>query len=469
VTLRGDARLVPIAVVAALLAAAGGALTAALAYAAGPAIPIAVVGGVAVGVLALAMPVRLVYVAILLVPFKLYTIAVGGATLSLPEGLFLVSGVAWAAGRVFAGKWPFVPSPLGKPYALLILAIVPGLVIALHPSSVMKTLLMWTAFFLVYQMIVADGRPDTVRTILLALAVAAAVVGFKALIAPPGDQPEQLVGIGQVAAGRPGGAFENPNVLATFEALGLPAAIALALGRNLLLRAVGVVSFGLIMAGLSLSLSRGGFLAAAGALAVMLAWRPFRYTGLAALVLFVALQAASGGPLLGQVQQTSLVEGRLQSVTYAASGGDPRFAIWRTTPDIIAAHPFFGIGANQFPDVSQRYGLFTQDLRGSYQHAHNVPLNIAAELGLVGLAALLWASFALLRVLLAASRRLQGHERGLAIAIAAAFTGLVLQGMVDYTVSSNTIAAMIFVLAGCAVVMWRSSAPAQPAADAASM
>jgi O-antigen ligase len=200
---------------------------------------------------------------------------------------------------------------------------------------------------------------------------------------------------------------------------------------------------------------------------VMLAWRPFRYTGVIALVVFLALQTASGS-LLGEVHQTALVQGRLQSVSYAAAGGDPRFAIWRTTPEMIAAHPFFGIGANQFPEVSLRYGLFTQDLRGSYQHAHNLPLNIAAELGLVGLAALLWASFALLRVLLAASRRLQGHERGVAIAIAAAFAGLALQGMVDYTVSSNTIAAMTFVLAGCAVVMWRSADPPQPAADAAS-
>jgi O-antigen ligase len=474
VTLRGDARLIPLAVAVALLAAVGGGITAALAYESGPAFPFAVAGGLATLGLAMAMPLRLVYAAILLVPFKLYTIdltAAGfppGAGLSLPEGLFLLSGVAWAAGRIVTGRWPFVPSPLGKPYTLLLLAIVPGLAMALHPFPVVKMLVMWTALFLVYQMIVADGRPETVRTILLALAVSAAIVGLKAVIAPGGDQPQQLLGVGQVAGGRPGGAFEDPNILATFEALGLPAAVALALGRNLLLRVVGVGAFGLIVAGLSLSLSRGGFLAAAGALAVMLVWRPFRYTGVAALVVFLALQSAAGGSLFGQIEQTSLVEGRLQSVTYAAAGGDPRFEIWRRTPEMIAAHPFFGIGANQFPDVSLRYGLFTQDLRGSYQHAHNLPLTIAAELGLVGLAALLWASLVLARVLLGATRRLVGYERGVAIAIAAAFAGLALQGMVDYTMSSNTITAVTFVLAGCAVVMWRSAPPDQPAPDAAS-
>ena len=473
--LRGDARFVPIAVAGALLAAAGGAATAALAYAAGPVVPLAIVGGALVMALALAMPMRLVYVAIVLVPFKLYTIDISalagagasgagltGAGLSLSEGLFVLGGVAWALGRIVRGHWPFVPSPLGKPYALLLLAIVPGLLIAEHPFPVIKMLVMWGALFLVYQMIVADGRPETVRTMLLALVIAAAVVGLKAIIAPGTEQPQQLLGLGEVAEGRPGGSFDDPNILATFEALALPAAVAFAVGRKVLLRAVGLVSFGLILAGLSLSLSRGGFLAAAGALAVMLLWRPFRYTGLAVLVVFVALQWASGSSLLGPVQQESVVQGRIESISYAAAGGDPRFAIWRTTPDMIAAHPFFGIGANQFPDVSRRYGLFTQDLRGSYQHAHNIPLTIAAELGLIGLAALLWVTVALARALLGACRRARDDRRGIAFAIAAAFTGLVFQGMVDYTVSSNTITGIVFVLAGCGIVMWRTAPSAQP-------
>ena len=127
-------------------------------------------------------------------------------------------------------------------------------------------------------------------------------------------------------------------------------------------------------------------------------------------------------------------------MSYAASGGDPRFAIWRTTPQMIAAHPFFGIGENQYPEASVRYGLYAEDLGGSYQHAHNIPLTIAAETGLLGLAALAWVAVALGRVLVGACRRLTGFDRGLATAVAAAFTGLALQGMVDYTVSSNTVA-----------------------------
>ena len=177
-------------------------------------------------------------------------------------------------------------------------------------------------------------------------------------------------------------------------------------GRNLALRFVGGAAFMLILAGLALSLSRGGFLAAAGALLVMLTWRPFRYAAVGALLVVIAFQVTSAATLSGEVQQTSVVAGRVQSVSYAASGGDPRFAIWRTTPQMIAAHPFFGIGENQYPEVSVRYGLYAEDLGGSYQHAHNIPLTIAAETGLLGLAALVWVAVALARVLIGACRRM---------------------------------------------------------------
>ena len=196
---RLDARLLPWALGA--TAAAGGALTAGLAYASRPVVPLAAVAAAGIAALAATAPIRVLYLAILLVPFKIYTVDLLAAGLSLPEGLFVLSGVAWALRRILSGAWPAVESPLGKPYVALLLAIVPGIVIALHPFPVVKTLVMWTAFFLVYQMVVDDGRPETVRMILLALAVAAAVVGAKAAISP--GKPEQLLGVGAIASGRP--------------------------------------------------------------------------------------------------------------------------------------------------------------------------------------------------------------------------------------------------------------------------
>src|SRR3989442_9584415 len=118
--------------------------------------------GAAVLVLTAYWPMGTLYVAILAVPFKLFTIDIGGTTPSVAEMLFVLSGLGWAVRRVIGGSWPFVPSPLGRPYALLLLSVLPGALIAAHPFGVLKQLLMWTSFFLIYQMIVADGRPGTV-------------------------------------------------------------------------------------------------------------------------------------------------------------------------------------------------------------------------------------------------------------------------------------------------------------------
>src|SRR5919201_3930870 len=139
------------------IAVVGGALTAALAYATSPLVPFVVLAGAAVLVLTAYWPLGTLYLAIAAIPFKLATISFGPAALSVAEGLFVLSGLGWAVRRVIGGSWPFVPSPPGRPYAALLLSVVPGVLIAAHPFPVLKTLLIWTSFFLIYQMIVADG------------------------------------------------------------------------------------------------------------------------------------------------------------------------------------------------------------------------------------------------------------------------------------------------------------------------
>ena len=91
-------------------------------------------------------------------------------------------------------------------------------------------------------------------------------------------------------------------------------------------------------------------------------------------------------------------------------------------------------------------------------------MTIAAEMGLIGLTALTWVFVALIRVLVGAYRRTVGLDRGLVVAVGAAFAALTLQGMVDYTVSSNTVAAITFTLAACGVALWQAP-PGSPSVD----
>jgi putative inorganic carbon (HCO3(-)) transporter len=263
------------------------------------------------------------------------------------------------------------------------------------------------------------------------------------------------------------GSFSHPNTLATFEGLAIPGAIVLAFIGKKSWRPFALAAALVAIGGVALSLSRGGLLALAGALGVLLLWRPIRYTALV-LVTMVTLVAVTGGAGFGQLQQTQVLSQRISSISYSAQGVDPRFAVWRGAEQMILDHPVFGIGGNSFSLVAPSYGLLLGSAaEDTYEHAHDIPLTITAELGVIGLAALTWATVVLLRLLYRGWRCAQTAERGLVLAISAAFAALALQGVVDYTLRSNVIVAVIFMLCGAATVLWRAVDPEsdQPALD----
>ena len=449
-----------------LLGALTGAAISELAYLTQPVVPLAVGGALAMVILAVARPMLSLYAAIALAPLELLSFSLGAAAVSPAEVLLAVTGLGWAVSRLLRGQAPFAPSPLGKPLTLLVLALVPGIAIAPEPAAVIKVLLMWGSFLLLYEMIVIEGRPDTVRNLLLVLGLSAAVVGLIAIVKSGGAAPE-LKGLGDTATGRAQGSFGHPNTLATFEVLALPGVLALGLRGPSGIRPAALASFAVIFAALALSLSRGGFLAVVGALGMMLAWAPFRRPVIAVALIGVAL-TAGGFNVFGDTQQVRVVSQRFESITYSAEGVDPRFVVWQITPRIIADHPVFGIGENAFPRIAQRYGLLGPDSLSTFEHAHNIPLTITVELGFAGLAVLVWLVVALTGVIARGLRRVEPEHRGMLLAVAAAFVGIALQGMVDYTLRSNVIVAAIFVLAGCAVVLGRHGAPAAPGGDAQS-
>jgi putative inorganic carbon (hco3(-)) transporter len=448
-------RLEPVALV--LAAAALGAGATLLAYAAGPVAPLAVAGAAALLTLSISRPLIVLYAAVALVPLELFSARVGEAGLSPAEAAFALSGVGWAGSRLVRGEAPFTSTPLGPPLLLLVLAIVPGIAIVDEPFDVAKVFVIWSTFLLVYEMIATEGTVQTVRNVLFLLGLSAAVVGVIAII-QSGGKPPELVGFGETATGRAQGSFGHPNTLATFEAVALPGALVLGLRGPPAWRPVALGAFGIIFAGLALSLSRGGLLAVAGALAMMLAWAPFRRTVVAAVLVLLVVGATGGNPL-GEVQQVELLTQRIESIEYSAGGVDPRFRVWEGTPEIILDHPIIGVGENNFSETASRYGLTLDNVTRTYEHAHNIPLTIAAELGLIALAVLLWLTVVLIRTLVRAYHDSPEANRGLVLAIAGAFLALALQGLVDYTLRSAVIVAVTFTLLACAVVLARTAAP----------
>lgn len=438
-----------------------GSIGAALAYLLGPVVPLVLLCACVFAVLIATRPMLALHAALLSVPFELFAFDLGAASLSVTELMLVATGGGWASLRLAQGHLPLSRSPLTLPLTALVVALVPGITIAIDPSATMKAVVMWTSFLLVCEMISSEAREKDVHITLLVLSAVAGIVGLWAAVESGGSLPE-LRGMGDTAVGRAEGPLGHPNTLATLAVLALPASVVLGLSAVPAMRLVAGASAMLILVALALSLSRSGLFAAAGALLVLLVWAPFRRVALMLAIAVVAIAAVSGDPL-SETEAATVLKERVSSVGYSAQGVDPRFQVWTASRQMVVDHPFLGIGATNYPVIAQRYGLIGPASQTRFEHAHNIPLTIAVELGLVGLAALAWAAIALARMLLRGIRNEEGTRRNLLIAIAASFVALSLQGMVDYTLRSNIIVAVIFILAGCAAVLTRPADQRDPA------
>src|SRR5215218_5208998 len=418
-------RLEPLA--AGLVAIAAGFVCVQLAYRVNPIAPIALAGAAGAVWVAFWRPVWSLYLGILLIPLDLISFKLGGAGLSPAEAVFVLTGGAWACRRLALGELPWVSTPLTGPLALLVLAVLPGVATAVDSFVVWKVVVLWGAFFFIFQMIAAEGDERSIRQLLFVLAISGGIVGAIAISGTATQQPE-LVGVGDVARGRAKGTFGHPNTLAAFLALGLPGALALGLHGRLSWRPAALAAFGAMLVGISLSLSRGGLLAIAGALGLMLLWAPFRRAIVVAVVAAALLYAGGAHPLAA-APEVSTVTQRLNTVRYSAAGVDPRFFVWERTPDVVVDSFPFGVGANNFPLVAPRYGLLLGAAAESpYEHAHNIPLTFLAELGVAGFVAVIWLAVALGKILARAYRHSDSERRGLVLAIGAALLALALQG-----------------------------------------
>lgn len=460
----------PPAATLALPAGVLGALAVVGAYRVGPLIPLVFAAALAVAVTAFIRPIAVVYLAVAAVPLELYSLPVGSAIdLTVTKALLTIAAVAWVLKRLATGRLPVISdSPLTKPFGLLLLALVPGVVLASDSVAAVKVLADWTVFFFLYQLIVEDGRPQTVRNLLMALALTGAVSGVTAITATHGATP--VAATGSSAPSRATAEFLSPNALGLLLAMALPSSIALAIRGPRVLRPAAAAAAVLAAVGLALTLSRGAILAALAALLLMLAWRSFRRVALVGAVAIVAL-AFLAPATTSRLFPVKAASERISSIPRAASG-NPRWQIWRDALGQFAAHPIFGVGADNF----RTRALGSQSADPQFQessaqgvaysrfppHAHNIALNVLVELGLLGLVAAGWLLVRVVRLVGHACRRGRGLDQALAFGVMAALAVVFLEGLVDYPLTDYTLAALVVILAACAAVLARPGSDLPP-------
>jgi O-antigen ligase len=239
-------------------------------------------------------------------------------------------------------------------------------------------------------------RRETVQWLGIALVVVAAGIAAYAVY-QWGAKSDHVWGFVRPGtyAGRGSGTFICPNHLAGFLEILLPLGLAYSIagrGGFLVRLLVGYAAL-MAAAGIVVSLSRAGWVAAGAGLLLFFVLqiqnRRYRVPALAML----ALLAAVG---LVAVQRSEIVERRGMDervFTDQYGSGAVRAQIWQAAFTMWRGHPWTGVGPAHFDHRFPQYRLPTRSVQGRPDRAHNDYLNTLADWGLAGFAlvAVAWA------------------------------------------------------------------------------
>ena len=193
---------------------------------------------------------------------------------------------------------------------------------------------------------------------------------------------------------RYGATFVNPNHLAAFLVMLVPLALAQAfLGRgNPVQRIVAGYAALMMLGGIAVTMSRGGWIGAAAAVAIFSLWllrRPQYRIPVAVLMAVVGIGAAVF------LVQSEKARARVDALTESGrkDSGLFRAWIWKPAFRMWSDHRLLGVGPGQFDSRFPAYRTPTTPL--SPKHVHNEYLELLVEYGAVGtgIAALGMAAF----------------------------------------------------------------------------
>ena len=284
-----------------------------------------------------------------------------------------------------------VPSYLVLTMLALLGTMLLSMLVAVNISSSLKEISKWLEFLaliLLGTQYIRTRRQIWIIVVLICLAgISQAIYGYTQAFYNIG--PTNFV---RDASLRVYGTFGQPNPFAGY--LNIPLSIALALmllGRNWLTRILAGLTAVLLLAAEYLTQSRGGEIALAivvlfilivGIPAVRALMRPLLVVGLGAIAATLAgfIPASIFTPILRilGVADISFTAPNAQDYSTAE-----RLAHWIAGLRMFFDHPILGVGIGNYPDAYPQY--YVTIFVNSLGHAHNYYINIAAEMGFIGL------------------------------------------------------------------------------------
>ena len=160
-------------------------------------------------------------------------------------------------------------------------------------------------------------------------------------------------------------------------------------------------------------------------------------------------------PCVILLAQDSLVERILSIANPTDTSSTLRLALWESTVAMIIDKPFLGIGWGAYWLVYPDYDFFLQDPGTKIFHAHNMYLNIAAEIGLPGLFVFLAIMVGHIRKALWAMRNSSRWVSGLMLGVVTALLGIAVSGFTDYILFNIQLSMLFWLLNACIIRVWQ--------------
>ncbi len=246
--------------------------------------------------------------------------------------------------------------------------------------------------------------------------------------------------------------YGSPNNVGLYLGRVLPFLIAMTLWGKAPRRWLYALALPFVGIALLLSLSRGalilGIPAALVALGVLAGPRWRRATLILMIVGMLAMV-----PLLRTPRFAGLLDWQGGTTGF-------RISLWRSTWRMILDHPILGVGLDNFLYAYRtRYVLPTAWEEFNLSHPHNVLMDFAARLGLVGLGAFVWMQEAFWRRVwsLREQHMADGVPRALILGVMASMMDFLAHGLVDAAYFVIDLAFVYFL--SFAIVIWVADVP----------
>ncbi len=199
-------------------------------------------------------------------------------------------------------------------------------------------------------------------------------------------QSDHILWLSQPAsyAHRAGGTFINPNHLAAFLVTVFPLSAAqVFLGREKpIVKVLHGYAALMMLGGIAVTMSRGGWAAAVLALLLLLGWLFWKRRELRLPLAGLAVALLLGGVVF--LLSVEKARARIENIgaTNNADAGSSRQWLWETAMRMWHDHPWLGVGPGEFATRFPAYRSWVIQLNPGW--VHNEYLNLLVDYGLVG-------------------------------------------------------------------------------------